>query len=801
MVDLKVLEKYGCTKERLQQIFTAQGAATQSPKDATDANPATPENKKPTDIDIRKRFESRIRARLLAGITQNARNSRAMQAVDMAWDAPPIQKETVPLMMWAQGKISQKDTIRSLQRDCPSLFTPTALQTPPAFLKKISGSDELELQIPRISEIVIDIMRSYITRRLASMDSLWTNLYPLWRYSPRGADSVAMLRGDILTQRVDIISDDYNYRHLRSQLNRDMLLYAWSVVFPRSSWDRKYSWQFKKTNTGEPTEETESVVQREGVDFANPHPSRICYDLSAPLANLNTDTGPNWILYWDITRYGNLRDADTLYYNLSHVSVSDGWVQLAAQYADFLAYYFDPKVLTWPDLANYDVTLWNDRGAQIGVYTSEKGDQGVLATQYFERINPKREGIGEYDQDVWMRLTVAGDCTVIGGEFMPSLPGAYGGINCNDNRIANQSMGMALLSYQDQASNIVSHMIRQIRTSLFQLWLIDKDSLDENIRKEIEKNSKDWNWWIDPQVFMYSATKLREMGITDPRTAFAVVQANVQNVVDAGLKQLAQLLNLADRLLILSPNELGQPNPREVAATEVTEISTSVQSVTSFINQAPREQTAAMKRLVYESLVVCGSRNFRVPIEGRYTVDIIRKAGFKVDEELLDKTDVPPRFVPEKTPIMGDLKLLVYDYYFDSRDGAERVLNTQGANVMMQLLTGMLKLPGIPQAMGLKDIYEFVNTIIRMSGAPTTFQLRVPEGKDVNLPLGEEQKVEALQGALQQLGARMQRMEAMFQAVARGQPPAGGAPPPGAPPAQPPPPPAPPAAPPVSPPP
>ena len=785
MVDLKVLEKFGCTKERLQQIFTSQGAARQSPRDATDPNPPTPENK-PSDYDIRKRFESRIRARLLAGITQNARNSRAMQAVDMAWDAPPIQKETVPLMMWAQGKINQKQTVDCLKRDCPGLFTPAAVQNPPAFLKKTPGSDELELQIPRISDIVIDIMRSYITRRLASMDSLWTNLYPLWRYSPRGADSVAMLRGDLVTQRVDIIADDYNYRHLRSQLNRDLLLYAWSVVFPRSSWDRKCSWQFKKTNTGEPTEETESVVEREGVEFYNPHPTRICYDFSAPLANLNTDTGPGWILYWDITRYGNLRDADTLYYNLEHVSVSDGWVQLAAQYADFLAYYFDPKVLTWPDLANYDVTLWNDRGAQIGVYTSEKGDQGVLATQYLERINPKREGIGDYDQDVWMRLTVAGDCTVIGGEFMPSLPGAYGGINCNDNRIANQSMGMALLSYQDQASNIVSHMIRQIRTSLFQLWLIDKDSLDENIRQEIQKNGKDWNWWIDPQLLFYSASKLKEMGITDPRASFAVVQANVQNVVDAGLKSLGQLLNLADRLLILSPNELGQPNPREVSAGEVQEISTSVQSVYSFINQAPREQTAAMKRIVFESLVVCGTRNFRVPIEGRYSLDVIKKAGFKVDEDLLEKSDVQPRFVPEKTPVMGDLKLLVYDYYFDSRDGAERVLNTQGATVMMQTLQALLKLPGIPQAMGLKDIYEFVNTIIRMSGAPTTFQLKIPEGKDADVPLGEEQQVKALEGALQQLGGRMARMEAMFQAIARGAPPPPGVPPPGAPPPGPP---------------
>lgn len=763
MVSQKVLDKYGCTSDRLREIFTSKSAG--AIPDESDAPNAGDSPKKRTDSEIRGRFEARIRSRLLDGIQTNLKSYRPYQAVDIAWDSPPIQSETLPLMLYAMGKINVGGLCDCLTRDCGA-------DTAAKFFAKDPTSGKIEVNIPRLTEINIDLMRSYITRRLAAMDGLWSNLWPLWKYDPRGADPAALLRADVLTQRVDIISDTYNYRHFGSQCRRDMLLYGRSVAFARTAWDRSISWRFKPTNTGEAGDETESVVEREGVPFVNPHQSRIFSDLSAPLANLNTDTGPKWIGYWDITRFGVLKDDEQAYFNLDSVFISGAWLALAAQYSDFFAYYFDPCVLQWPNAATFNQALGNDRSAYIGLYTAEWKDRGVLVTQYYEKINPKREGIGDYDADVWLRLVVAGDYTVIGAEFMPSIPAAVGAINWNDSRLANQSMGMALLGYQDQASNIMSHMLQQIKQSLVMLMLIDKDSLEEPIRNQLIKNAKGGEWMIDPQMLVYSATKLRELGVQNPKDAFQIVQTQMANVFQNGLSALGQLLNLADRLLVLSPNELGQPNQREVSAREVQEISTSTQSVYSFINQGPREQTAAQKKLVFEALMCCGTERIRVPVEGRYTLKVIKAAGFSLDGLEGDDAD-DLQIVPSRAPILGSLRNLDYEYYFDSRDGSERVLNTQGAQVVMQLMQAILQSP-VANAVGPQPIIDMLNLAIRMSGAPINFQIQMPVGQDqanfgqepaaaqpASAPMQPQASPQG--GGDAQLAARVARNEAMLQ--------------------------------------
>lgn len=778
MTDPAILKRFGCTPERLREIFTTKNCGEAPKDDATDAQKAA-YAKQEKDHKIRRRFEEEIRSNVLEGVATNARNARPCQAVDMAWDAAPISRETVPLLLWAMGKINAPRLWDVLSEELGEATAAT-------FYTKVPTKDEmLKPTIPRICDVKIDIVRSYITRRLASMDALWANQWPLYRYEPRGTEAVAMLRADALTQRVDIMSDTYNYRHLGTQLRRDMLLYGQSIAFPRGAWDRQISWRFKPTNTGEPGEEVESYITREGLDFVNPHPSRVAYDLSAPLANINTDTGPKWIFYWDLTRYKSLYDDGAKYFNLDQIWFSENWTQITAMYPEFFGYYFDPCVLAWPDINGTDPTLGNDRNARIGVYATQWRDKGVLVLPYFRKINPKVEGIGDYDAEVWVRLLVAGDNTVIGAEFLSSFPCAYGAINWNDNKVANQSMGMALLSYQDQASNIWSHALQQLRSSLVQLWLLDTDSLDQKIVDELDKNANNANWWVDAKVLKYSAKKLADLGIQDPTKAFAIVQNKVQGVLQDAFLAMGQLLNTCDRLMILSPNELGQPNPREVAAREVQEIANSVQAITAFNNEGPREQVAALKEMIYESLICHASETVKVPIEGRYTLETIKKAGFTAPD--IDDEEQDNQVIPVKTRIMGSLRNLRYDYYFDSRDGAERPQNAKGAQVVQQLLASLLQIPGLAQSMGKKDIYDMANTIIRMSGAPVNFQLQMAEGEGneiEQIPGPGAAPAPGGQPSPEGTDARVARLEQIIMEMAKmqgqmpGQAPQGGPPPP-----------------------
>lgn len=142
---------------------------------------------------------------------------------------------------------------------------------------------------------------------------------------------------------------------------------------------------------------------------------------------------------------------------------------------------------------------------------------------------------------------------------------------------------------------------------------------------------------------------------------------------------------------------------------------------------------------------------------------------------------------------MGNLRDLVYDYYFDSRDGAERTLNTQGAQVMMQLLTGILKIQPLAQKMGIKNIMEAMNVVIRMSGAPWNFQFDAPVGGDDTMQPEQDPQMQQLMQAMQALGAQVQRIDQVMSqqlhippgmlaspAAAGPQPAPGSAPPPAA---------------------
>jgi hypothetical protein len=761
VTDPRVLAKYGCTNDRLREIFCANKLGDPLPEDATDEQKKARE-RQDKNYRIRRRFEEEIRSNMLEGIANNCRNARPCQAVDMAWDAAPISRETVPLLLWAMGKINVPQLWDTLCRDCGE----TTAQT--FFKKKPTSSEVLNPEIPRICDVKIDIVRSYVTRRLAALDALWANQYPLFSYDPRGAEAVAQLRADALTQRVDIMADGYNYRHLGTQTRRDMLLYGQSIVFPRSAWDRQISWRFKPTNTGEPSEEVESYITREGLDFVNPHPSRVAYDLSAPLANINTDTGPKWIFYWDIMRYRALYDDSSKYFNIDQIWFSENWTQLTAMFPEFFGYYFDPCVLAWPDLNGTDPTLINDRAARIGVYAMEWKDKGVLVLPYFRKINPKAEGIGDYDAEVWVKLMVAGDNTVIAAEWLPSIPAAYGAINWNDSRIANQSMAMALLSYQDQASNIWSHAIQQLRVSFMMLVLLNSDSLEEEILIKMKEEATNTKWWLDPHILVYSAKKLADLGFQDPAKAFQIIQADIKGTMEAAFTAMGQLLNTCDRLMILSPNELGQPNPREVAAREVQEIANSVAAISAFNNEGPREQVGAMKEMIYESLICFAQETVRLPVEGRYTKEVIEAAGFTVPEDVEVEDN---QAVPVGTPILGNLKNLRYDYIFTSRDGAERPQNVKGAQVIQQVLGSILPIPGVAEKLGKRALFDLINTIIRMSGAPTNEQLQVASGEDDSLgvPAGAGAPAQPGGGSAEGTEARIARLEAIVMEMAKAQ--------------------------------
>jgi len=746
MVNRDILNKYGCTTERLREIFTAE-------KDSK-------------DHDTREYFQDLLQSRILEGIRESAENAKLYMSVDMAWDSIPINKSTIPLLQYAQGKISVEDCHDKLND----------LGVADKFCEYDDEGSLRNINALRLYEVSVNIIRSYVTRRVAAQSSRFSNLYPYFKYEPRSTDLADKLRADVLSQRVEMMTEQFGYRHQFEQIIRQMFMYGHSVAFPDTSWTEDIQWRYTNDDlTG--GEDMESYAERAGVHFTTPHPTRVIRDSSRPLHDLNNNQGPQWIGYWDIVRYSEIYgNAST--WNSDKISYTNSLSTLYNTYADFFGYYFRDD-LVFPKVQD-QYSFKNERVAQTGMYAGEELDKGLFVTQMCMKVNPLRDGLGEYPHDVWVKFTVASDETVLYAEYLPSLPAVYGGINENDDRMCNISVAHEIMPYQDQMTNILNSMLEQMKMSMFKIFAIDQDALDDDVKEYIKDALADDTFYAKPKALFYSGQKAADLGINNNDFIKVVdVQKELSAGVNQSIQAILQLLNLVERLLTLSPQELGQPAPREISATEVAEISNTTNAIYSFISEGIDDMRGAMKKVLYEHLVSCSNDSFVVPIKGRYSEEIIRQAGFDVEttgDEITSKRNV-----------IGKPDNLIYEYLFSGRDGAERARDTQSAQVLGQLVMQLIQVPDMAKALGKERVFNMFNEIFRMSGAhDLKLEADEQDMQEDMKNVGNEQFITQLREQWPQV---VQMLTGLVQQLQGGQgmPPQGGGqpPPPGAPPMEP----------------
>jgi hypothetical protein len=726
MVDLKILERYGCTHDRLREIFTETDESTDN-------------------FRIRAKFEDYIESRVRQGIFHSAKNSNLFMSVDLAWDSLPINKATIPLLQYAQGKISIEDTAECLED----------VGLSEQFCEYNEEGNLKSINLLRLYEVSVNIIRSYVTRRVAAQVSRFSNLFPYFKYEPRGTSAEDKLRADALSQRVEMMCDQFNYRHLFGQGIRDMFMYGFVLMFPSSAWTRATTWRENKTKP----EGIESYVCREGVDFVKPHPTRIMHDQSKPLADINTDNGPDWVGYWDVLKYGDICD-NPGYWNTDDISFNTNLFGAYDSYKEFFSYYLDPESMKFPTRKS-EWAMKNDRTANTGVYGSEDEDKGIFLSHYFCKVNPAEEGIGDYPNDVWMKMVVASDNTVLHAEFLPSIPAIYGGLNQNDARMVNISVAHELMPFQDQMNNIMNKMLHDMKISMMKIFAIDQDALDDEVKAYIQDAMSEGTMYTKPHALFYSGAKIADLGLNAKDFISVIeVQNEMQASVNQAIQSTTQLLNLVERLLILSPQELGQPAPREISATEVTEIATTTQAIYSFISEGIDELRAGAKKMLFEHLVACSTEEFRVPVQGRYTKEIVKNAGFQEAPYGASSDYLNPQ---AKRTVIGTPDILLHEYNFSSRDGAERAVNTQSAQTLAGLLQQIVSVQPIMQAVGTEKILEIMNEIFRLSGA--AYDLNVETDTQEDMSLANAQFVEQLKQTVPQITQIIQGMNQEVQTI------------------------------------
>lgn len=759
MTDLKVLEKFGCTRERLREIFERQNIA--EPGKGASEEERQAHRDRVEDEKVRKCLEGEIEETLHESMQFGLKNYQFYAAIDLAWDTPAVSKAMIPLLLYAQGKINLKscaDTLSSL--NCASAFVKKDKQT----------GEPVSIDIPKMVDVSINMVRSYVTRRHSAQSVKYSNLYPYYKYESRSTGQIGKLRADVVSQEAEVVVDGFDYRHHDSQVMRDAFLYGHSVDFVRCGWEVMERYEFLEkapefsAGTDLRSMEVETVIAKEGVSWVQCHPTRLIASNAEPLASINSDTGIDEIGYWDVCRYGDVAE-NPAYFNRNCITYGPGMWEMYQAYTSYFTQYYE--ALTPPPSevlqaggigSTLDPAGGNDRKANVGVYNGNMKKMAMFKAEFFKKLIPSDYRIGSYPFQVWIRFVVASDSTVIFAEPLPSSPAAYLGINESDSRQLNTSPAHDVMWAQDMMSNLVTQMMVAVQGEMLKVIGINTDLVSQADVDKIVNRLKGVNYSVEgPIVIPFSIKQIADELDLKLDALFKIGETKQGSSLDTIFKAMTQVLALMERLTAMSPAEQGQPAPREISATEVTEIASTTQGVYSFISDAIDEYRSAKKRILYESLVCCKKGKVQVPVLGRYTRKTIEAAGFTpVEGEDADLRSERP----QRSTVTGSPKKLRHDLIFTTRDGAERPVNTQAANSMVQMLNVLVTVPGILQALGREKLYAILNEIFRMSGTGVDLNLEMQEGEDGGF--GDDQ-IAQMQQMLQQLQQVLEQIASATQ--------------------------------------
>jgi hypothetical protein len=789
MIDPKVVESRGLNEKRLKAIFTAKppegssrkpfksrfarkdGLGAEAGGDTISEVYQLPE--KPGDYDLRQLFEQRIRNRLNEGMQRNLESFNKYAAVDLALDTPIVSGAQLPLMMLAQGYID-------VER-CSSLVGSLSEEwRERIFEKDPSNSKVLKVNIPRFWEISHNLVKSLTTRRTAAIATPIAQRVPLMKYDSRATSLTGRLKGDLMTQYAEIMSDGFGYRHDIVQTVRDVSTYTHQVEFVRSKWSRDSQLlsvpkpKDATTGVGDTSldYETKEVITREGLEFVAPHPSRVYWDRAYPIAKINSDNGPVYLGYWDMIRVGDLRINKDLW-NTDEIEFDAAIFDFLAGQGSYFELYYRDRIAIPKNSGGGGISLNNDRLTNTTYYAQGSDDVTTTIAYHFEKINPKTFGLADYDHDVWLRLTVAGNTTVVHAEVLACSPACVYHYDENDSRDFSPSFAMMVMPYQDQISNLLSQLLETQFQGLMKLYTLNVDGMKPEDVKAVEDSIGNKNYYAAKNVIIkYSAEKMKDLGI-DPRSLYAdrlkAIEVSTSEKTGELIRSIVQVLSLAERLLFFSPQELGQVAPREISATEANIVNNTTLGIRDYHGLGIEEGLDAKKRMIYESAIAFGSDEIELPVLDTYSPETIQAAGFEITG--VDQEGDPEVAKRGKFTVSGDIRNLVHNYIYSSRDGTEREPASAVANSAVQLLDVVAKYPAFAQSLTLEDGTNLLNTVGRALGMAVKF--RLPEGVDPKAPMapgaGEEMQnaVQQLSQAVQQIAQQQQQNSADVQAIAK----------------------------------
>lgn len=766
MIDLQILQKHGLTEDNLKKWLAVDPLVL-----GKDANA-------PDDEKRRGMLINRIRSRLQQGMNRNLTDYKIFHALDKAWETPFRQVTPTLLQEFMDSDPNEESVYKAFQGwGLTHLIT----ERPDP---KAGGAMKKSLNLPTFFNIFVPLVRAYVTIRWAKIMND-RRLTPYLSYDPVDQTSVLRALCKALTDRVQIVSSQYGLYDVQKQAVLKMLHYSFCLQFPREEWHWEDQWKAadkvdvqlehkKEDGKVASVGEDIKVTVREGLRYHLPHPSRTYYDMAHGAYTFNYDFGCDFAGYWRIERWRNVQDSNL--WNKDKVSlgstdlIGDNRLFFTSVYAGCTLQTMpvravQPKTPDGPVLAAAvgvgGSSMDREKELANQYYGTDHLDQGVLISEHWERLIPKDNGLGTYDCPVWFRFVVAGDnCTILYAAPVPYAPVTYYGYDADESRSKNASLSLEILPFQDHFSNMLTQILLTCKQNLANLTFIDEDQLstgDSNQRQgaretidQIKNLGEGYYRFLN--IFGYSSKKAMRFnvgtkGVPDVVQSYNFPRGNVAEMTQV----LRTILEILERVLVMSSQEIAQAASHELRVDEVRNIQQSTSSRLQFTATPVEIATDALKRQLYHGLMAYGDEDFWVhlPSDIPLAEPVLAELGFTVikreerpEMDATVKSDdryVKMRFKKKNLTAIPIWALV------SSRDTQDRIDNSKTAAALGTILQGLLNNPITAQAIGSEQAIAFTNEICKLAGLPRDLKFRdmTPQGGSPQDQQAAEQEQQA----------------------------------------------------------
>ncbi len=720
MIDLEVLKSKGVHVDELKKKFSL------------------PKDKRSKELNA---WIERASSRLQDGINWNMQNYKVYHALDTAWDTP-FRQVSPTLLASMIGKDYSDKNVLSLIDDwgLRNLVETRTVKDPK------TGKDVNIIDAPAFFNVFVPLVRAYVTIRWAKIMNDRA-LTPFLKFEPSEDTYENRLKCEVITDRIQKISNQFGYFNVIKQAVFQMLHYSVCLQFPEEEWYDE--WQLEKDDKGN----VKKKLEKEGIRYHMPHPCRMFNDQSHRVSTFNTDTGCEYAGYWRVKKYKDVKNNKALW-NTDKISIgATDWTHTHSNFFNTIY----KCTLAFPQ--NFTPTGNTggefDREAILAgrIYSSALDDAAVMQSEYFEKLIPSEHGFGDYDHPVWFRFIFASDDTVMYAAPLPYCPVIYYGYDAHEGRAQNASLSLEILPFQDQVSNLLSQVILSVKQNLTNVTFVDTDQVEEEDIKKLQGFGE--KFYRAMNFIRYSSRKWRQ-NQNQLEKAFQSVRFGKLDTSEV-INAIKVVLDILERVLVMSSQEVAQAASHEQTREEVRNISQSTSSRLTFTTMPVDDAREAMKRQLYRGLMAYGEAEaYEAQVSGDFasvlTKEELEKLGFTMEKPKKqgDKAKVKASKEKSKTAI-------ALDSFASSRDGNDRIDNVAAATAMSNFLVGVLNNPMLAPAIGTQQSIALMNLIGRMAGFPRDFVLK--DFSAENMPTQEQQMQQQAAQAEQIMAGVQQQLQ------------------------------------------